>query len=184
MARRLEHFYPEKQGHGAETAYKAGRFLARWFTVYNPANTALNVGSDFGVGLMGLPGEKADPAGFLRFYPQAFVESVRGAFGRAAPVYERAIQEGLGSATYVESVAGGTVPEHLAEAAGIEVKKGVGSRLANVARRVTPVPVLMISPRLARTVATGWSSFSVPIESSGTIVAVTVSDCSCSADRP
>ena len=147
MARRLQNFYPERAGQAGETAYKAGRMLARWFTVYNPANTALNVGSDFGIGLLGLPGEKSNVGGFLRFYPQSFMESVRGAFGRESATFDRAVQEGLGSATYVQDVSGQSVPANLAEAAGVEAKTDIGSRAANVMRRARLA--VEMTPRIA-----------------------------------
>jgi hypothetical protein len=135
ISRRLEKFYPERPGQGGETAYKVGRFLARAFTVYNPANTALNLGSDFGIALLGLPGERSQTGAFLRFYPRAFVESMKGAFGGESPVFERAVQEGLGSATYVESVTGEQIPEKLAEALGEQPSKNPFKHLANVMRR-------------------------------------------------
>src|SRR5260221_3609797 len=57
---------------------------------------------------------------------------------------------------------------------GATVVKGT----AKVARRITPVPALIVSPRSARTVATAASA------PTGTNVAMTVSGCNCSGERP
>jgi len=62
------------------SAMRAGRGLARWLTIYNPANTFLNVNSDLLLACLGLPGEKAHPLGILRTYPKAFVKSMKMAF--------------------------------------------------------------------------------------------------------
>jgi len=47
---------------------KSGKAAARWLTVYNPANTTLNLASDLVTALTGLPGEKARPLGILKWY--------------------------------------------------------------------------------------------------------------------
>lgn len=133
---RLENFYPPPVQRGAEeTAYKAGRMMARAFTVYNPANTALNLVSDFSVAALGLPGERANLGGFLRFYPGAFLESVRGAFGRGSEVFDRAVQEGITSATFERATGGENIPTALKAALGAETSRNPFGHLANVARR-------------------------------------------------
>jgi hypothetical protein len=148
MAQRLENFYPEHPRPGVEsTVYKMGRATARAFTVYNPANTAMNLVSDFGLATLGLPGEKNNLRGFLRFYPQALGESIKGAFGGNSALYERGVQEGLGSATYIEATGGAQVPASLAEALGETPSKNPFSHAANVLRRSRMA--VEMAPRLA-----------------------------------
>jgi len=148
MIHRLENFYPKPPRPGIESsAYAAGRAMARTFTVYNPANTAMNAVSDFGLAALGLPGEKNDLGGFLRFYPQAALEAVRGAFGGASPIYERGVQEGLGSATFVGATGGESVPASLAAALGKEPSKNPFAHAGNVMRRARMA--VEMAPRLA-----------------------------------
>lgn len=81
LTRALEHYH---QGHAASrlenTFRTAGRTLARWWTVYNPANTRLNMASDLILAMHGLPGEAAHPVGILKWYPTALKAAYKGAF--------------------------------------------------------------------------------------------------------
>lgn len=148
MIGRLENFYSPPPRPGIEeSAYKAGRAMARAFTVYNPSNTAMNAVSDFALASLGLPGEKSNLGGFLRFYPQAAVEAVRGAFGGRSALYERGVQEGLGSATFVGATGGESVPANLAAAIGKEPSKNPLGHVANAMRRARMA--VEMAPRLA-----------------------------------
>jgi hypothetical protein len=63
----LENISP-KDAAAEDVWRKAGKGVARWLTVYNPKNLSLNIGSDLVTALMGMPGEKAQPLGILRWY--------------------------------------------------------------------------------------------------------------------
>jgi hypothetical protein len=86
--------------------YTAGQFWARQMTVYNPRNTVMNMLSDFPLALMGLPGEKAQPLGVIRFAPGAYKEAFKGAFGKESKLFDAARAEGLTSGTVLHSVEG------------------------------------------------------------------------------
>jgi hypothetical protein len=83
LARVFKEFRPpqlanEIEGH----LYRAGRMFARNLTVYNPANTRLNQWSDALLAMFGLPGEKANPLGVMRFYPSALKAAQEIAVGK------------------------------------------------------------------------------------------------------
>jgi hypothetical protein len=96
---------------------KAGKGVARWLTVYNPKNLSLNIGSDLLTALMGMPGEKAQPLGVLRWYGKTARGVVHAAV-RGEPymvdtkqglmdVMSMAREQGLMGSTFMNEVKGG-----------------------------------------------------------------------------
>lgn len=63
----LNHFHPPRTTDVEAKVSKGGQLVARSMTVYNPANTLVNIPGDLFTALMGMPGEKANAIGFLRF---------------------------------------------------------------------------------------------------------------------
>lgn len=64
----LNNFHPMSHHPLEKQVAEGGRKMAKFLTVYNPANTMVNFFSDGLLAMMGLPGEKARPMGFLRWY--------------------------------------------------------------------------------------------------------------------
>lgn len=64
----LKEFEPRRLQKQEEALLGGSQWLARNLTVYNYKNTQLNRASDLIVALLGMPGEKAQPLGILKFY--------------------------------------------------------------------------------------------------------------------
>lgn len=102
----LEHFH-EKEPSGLEGGvYAGGKAWARQMTVYNPANTILNMISDYPMALMGEPGQPSRALGIIRFTPEAIREVARGLTGRESQVFDMARRQGLTGMTFPSSVGG------------------------------------------------------------------------------
>jgi hypothetical protein len=112
----LENLSP--QDSQAEDVWRdAGRRAARWLTVYNPKNLSLNIGSDLATALMGMPGEKAQPLGILRWYGQTARGVVKAAVkgepymvkvgDKLQDVMALAREHGLMGTTFMSQVQGG-----------------------------------------------------------------------------
>lgn len=103
---------------------KLGRQAARWLTVYNPKNLALNIGSDLVTALMGMPGEPARPLGVLRWYGKTARGVVNASMtgepymvnigGKLEDVMSLAKEHELGGSTFQSQVTtGGEIPSEL-----------------------------------------------------------------------
>lgn len=113
LANRLNHFYERTTSETERALYRLARNFARHLTLYSPSNTPLNAMSDSPLAALGLPGERSDLFGFLRFLPSSFKESFRGAFGKGSSVYNYAVQQGIGGSTFIHSLGGEVVPGSL-----------------------------------------------------------------------
>jgi hypothetical protein len=77
----FKYYNGSKATHSIENvAQRVGRGMARWMTIYNPANTFLNIQSDLLLACLGLPGEKAQPLGVLKAYPKSFMKAMQMTF--------------------------------------------------------------------------------------------------------
>jgi hypothetical protein len=112
----LENISP-KDAAAEDVWRKAGKGVARWLTVYNPKNLSLNIGSDLVTALMGMPGEKAQPLGILRWYGKTARGVVNAAVhgdkymvrvgGVDHDVMALAREHGLMGSTFMNEVKGG-----------------------------------------------------------------------------
>lgn len=103
--------------------YKMGNAIARQFTVYNPANTNVNRGSDLLVALTRAEELGATPAGILKWYGTANKVAFRGSYGKGSTivningqpvdVWEMAVRQGLPANTIIHDVGGIGIPQHL-----------------------------------------------------------------------
>lgn len=101
-----------------------GRSLAKWLTVYNPANTRLNMVSDLMLAMSGLPGERAQPVGILTQYGKGMKAAYEIAFTNKNPIIEingqkldvRALieNEGISGSTLYQEVSGQKISAELA----------------------------------------------------------------------
>jgi hypothetical protein len=118
--------FDKRQLHGTEhTISKMGGALAKWLTVYNPANTQINRASDLLVAMF-YPGEgeSAHPLGVLRWYGDGAKAGYKIAFnggqhlvtlhGQTVDVTDLAMREGLASSTVQHLVGGQRMPVELA----------------------------------------------------------------------
>jgi hypothetical protein len=90
--------------------------------VYNPSNTFVNLLSDFFVAALGMPGEKARPLGFLRWYGEghaaatAFREN-KSHFvminGQKIDISDLLLKEGVGESTLVNDLSGRKINPYL-----------------------------------------------------------------------
>ena len=115
LAEQLEHYNNEHVSPVAERLLNSSRALSKIYTVYNTANTNLNRISDAMLAIMGMPGEKADPIGFLRFYghgmkaAKAYVNGNRYEMkinGQTIDVTDLVAKEGVGDATFQKFLSG------------------------------------------------------------------------------
>ncbi len=118
--------FDKRQLIGSEKgAARASANLAKWMTVYNPANTQLNRVSDL-VTAMFFPHEgKAHPLGVLRFMGEGNAAGMKLAHGkgphmvtlhgRTVDVSDLALQEGLTTSTIHHLVGGKRMPHSLAQ---------------------------------------------------------------------
>lgn len=124
IAQALKEFNGATVTHRAENAaVRAGKMMARWLTVYNPANTSINLGSDFALALMGLPGERAQPVGLLKAYPKSFSAAMKIAFskkpvmmkinGQMVDVRHLVESEGLAESTFFHQVQNQQISDEL-----------------------------------------------------------------------
>lgn len=99
---------------------KASGKLAKWLTVYNPANTQINRASDLAVAMF-LPEEgTAHPIGVLKWYGKATKAAYGRAFGdkpylvnlhgRTVDIADLAVREGLTTGTIQHEVGGEVAP--------------------------------------------------------------------------
>lgn len=103
--------------------YKAGNYVARQFTIYNPANTNVNRGSDLLVALVRAEELGASPMGIMKWYGVANKAAFRGSFGKGGTIvningqpvdlWEMAVQGGLPANTIIHDVGGIGIPQHL-----------------------------------------------------------------------
>lgn len=133
---RLRGFYRHTISPTERTIYKAVNAFSRFLTLYSSTNRVLNQLSDTPMAIMGLPGEKSDLFGFIRFYPKAFVAAYKGAFGKSSPLYKRATTEGLAGATYIRSIGGDFAHSNL-EAALAQGEKSFVNPLSKIGELVT-----------------------------------------------
>lgn len=102
---------------------KASSTLAKWLTVYNPANTQINRGSDLLVAMF-LPEEgTSHPIGVLKWYGEATKASYGRAFGdkahyvtlhgKTVDISDLAVREGLTTGTIQHEVGGEMAPLEL-----------------------------------------------------------------------
>lgn len=121
----LRQYHRRSATTSVESAFiKAGHGLARWLTVYNPANTRLNMASDLLMAMHGLPGEKAHPIGILKMYPMSVGAAYKGAFGKGGTkvrihgqevdLWALAESEGLMESTLFHEVQGQKITDELA----------------------------------------------------------------------
>lgn len=121
----LNRYHPPTQNVVENKLYRSGRAMSKWLTVFNPANTHLNVLSDLPLAMMGLPGERAQPLGVFKWYMKVGAPaSAKGAFGKGGTlikignqtvdVWELAQREGLTEGTIHHDVAGGRISDELA----------------------------------------------------------------------
>lgn len=115
--------------------FTAGQFWARQMTVYNPRNTIVNLLADFPTALIGLPGEKANPLGLIRFAPGAYKEAFRGAFGKESTLFDAARAEGLTSGTILHSVEGRPGSLDFSRFQSAEHTPSIPNRIADTMRR-------------------------------------------------
>lgn len=109
LVRALKNVEPPPAPTGvSRTLYDLSRGLARNVTVYNVANTQLNRFSDAIVALLGMPGEKAQPLGFIKFYrpamklAKAFVEGQPAKIvinGQEVDVTDLLVRQGVATST-------------------------------------------------------------------------------------
>lgn len=113
LAEELNSFHPHPHTKGEELIVEGGRKFSKFMTVYNPANTFVNLISDFFLASLGLPGEKARPMGFLRWYGEghkaaaAFVagkEHLIDIGGQKVDISHLLLSEGVGESTFVNDV--------------------------------------------------------------------------------
>jgi hypothetical protein len=105
--------------------YKVGNTIARQFTIYNPANTNVNRGSDLLVALMRAEELGASPLGILKWYGTGNKVAFRGVFGKGSTiveingqpvdVWEMAVEQGAPASTIMHDVGGNQIPQQLAK---------------------------------------------------------------------
>lgn len=109
---------------GTESQWaKAQGALARWLTVYNPANTQVNRASDLLVAMFFPEQGQAHPLGVLRWMGKATAASYDSAFrgkpnyvtlhGRTVDLGDLAVREGLTTGTIQHDVGGERMPSEL-----------------------------------------------------------------------
>lgn len=124
LVRALENYHSGHSTTKLENAMRTGgRTLARWWTVYNPINTRLNMLSDLVLAMHGLPGEKAQPAGILKWYGPALKAAYKGAFEKGkslvkigdqtVDLWEMVEKEGLAESTLFNQVQGQHISNEL-----------------------------------------------------------------------
>lgn len=117
LAEAFDNFSKTIPSQASNGAYRAGAGVARWLTVYNPRNTFLNLMSDLPTAMLGLPGEKAQPLGVLRFYLTGLNAGMRAAYGGKTKVITvngqridvgaLIAQEAVGGTTHMAQIMGG-----------------------------------------------------------------------------
>lgn len=126
LARFLNEFKPATPPEMQSRMYKAGSALARQLTVYNPANTALNLQGDVTTALLGKAGEPAQPIGIIKNYFKAADSAINGLLrGKQGPEYIKAIEEGVTSGTYASTIDGVPMDTETAQLLGEQVKGGL-----------------------------------------------------------
>ena len=113
--------FNKRQLHGEEGKFAAASGkLAKWLTVYNPANTQINRASDLMVAMF-LPEEgTSHPLGVLKWYGKATKAAYGRAFGdkpylvnlhgRTVDIADLAVREGLTTGTIQHEVGGEVAP--------------------------------------------------------------------------
>jgi hypothetical protein len=120
----LKNYHRPEHGTQETRFYKASLGIARMFTVYNLANTWVNKIGDPFIALLGLPGEKAQPLGIVKWLGTANRAAYAGAFGKGntlvkigdqvIDVWDLALSEGVVGGTITHDLGlGGHVPEAL-----------------------------------------------------------------------
>lgn len=118
--------FDKRQLKGTEHALsKASGMLAKWLTVYNPANTQINRASDLLVAMFYPQEGRAHPLGVLRWYGEGMKAGYKTAFnggqhlvtlhGRTVDVTDLALREGLTTSTVQHLVGGERMPAELAK---------------------------------------------------------------------
>lgn len=102
----LETFHPQKATPLEKGVYTTGQAWARQMTVYNPANTFLNLISDYPVALLGEPGAPSRAMGVMRFTPEAIREVAKGMTGQESALFDMARRQGLTETTHTVTVNG------------------------------------------------------------------------------
>lgn len=169
LVKKLKNYHPAPHHEMEDYIVRAGRAMAKNLTVYNPANTNLNRFSDAFVAMMGLPGEKADPIGFLRFYGpsgEAAAKFVRGEKNmvmlgkQKIDITELIAREGLAESTVAADLSGNKISQPLtaflpeSERGSALADKTLGAMQRERAR-------VELTPRIAA----GWAA----VEKSGRI---------------
>lgn len=132
---------PEMQG----KMYRSGSWLARQLTVYNAANTALNVQGDLMTALFGKAGEKAQPVGILKNYFKAADVAIKGILkGERGALMEKAINEGVSTGTFASTIDGLPVDAETARLLGEHVQGNLVTRGMKGYRQVVEA-----TPRIA-----------------------------------
>lgn len=152
----LASFRPHRPDPVTAKLFSLGQKWARFMTVYNPRNTALNFPSDLTLALLGMPGERARALGVMRFEPAALRIAFKGMFnkkrelveigGHRLDPFEMAMKEGIGGSTLVSDIGGIPIDERLAqyaEAMTMKPWEKVGDFLVRTRQAVE------LSPRIA-----------------------------------
>lgn len=130
----LKSFHPTPHSKAEEIMVKGGRKMAKYLTVYNPANTAVNLVSDAVVAMFGMPGEKAQPLGFLRWYAEGIKAGnayVKGnqhwvtINGQRINLTDLMLQEGVGESSLVSDLSDRSQSAFLKQFIPGEEKKGI-----------------------------------------------------------
>lgn len=151
----LNNFHPMAHHPLEKFITEKGRFSAKMLTVYNPSNTGVNWISDAFLAMLGMPGEKANPMGFLRFYHaggQAAEAFSRGEKffmkinGQEVDVTKLIADAGVSESTLLQDLSGrGVSPELSKFMPSEEIKtpnplQQVGDTLAGWRQRVELTP--------------------------------------------
>lgn len=141
LVHELQSFHPRPHTVAEKQLVTGGQFVAKFLTVYNPANTMVNLISDALVAMMGMPGEKARPLGFLRWYAEgagaakAFIEG-KSHFvminGKKVDVTQLLYKEGVVESTLVEDLSGRKLNPMLKQFLPAEELKGSGGPINEI----------------------------------------------------
>lgn len=158
VAEAIGHFNRPVHSGAENWWYKSGTNIAKMLTVYNPANTMVNLLSDAPVAMF--VGPESHPLGFLKWAGRAYPAAVRGArgkggthvklHGRTVDVWDMAVREGITSGTIAAELGSGVkLPPELARLYP-EAERNHANWLARIARKLeTSRLAVEAGPRIA-----------------------------------